>query len=263
MTDASPRLGVIETEGAGPPVVMLHGFGGGAASWEEVQRRLGCAALAIDLPGHAGSLTYPGFGSASFAAKAVVQELDRRGVSEFHVAGHSLGGAVAALIAIGQPSRVLSATLLAPGGLSSRINAPLLRAFAKAGSKEELEFCLTQMSAPGWAVPPKLLQSMAALREVRGQREALGHIVERILLGEGQGAIPRAALEALTMPVTVVWGAEDAVMPCDVLQSIPGHFHTELLPGAGHMLLDEAPERVLGAVSETIARAKAQILPRR
>jgi pimeloyl-ACP methyl ester carboxylesterase len=254
---AAPRLGAIETTGDGPPVVLSHGFGGSAASWEEVQRRLERATLAFDLPGHAGSLAYPGFGSASFAAKAVLQELDRRGISEFHLAGHSMGGAVAALVAIGQPSRVLSATLLAPGGLSSRINAPLLRAFATAGSEAELEICLRQMFAPQAGISSKLLRSMAAQRRVPGQKEALAHIVGPILRGEGQGVIPRSALEALATPVTVVWGAEDAVMPSDVLQSLPGHFRTLLLPGAGHMLLDEAPEHVAGAITKTIARAAA------
>jgi pimeloyl-ACP methyl ester carboxylesterase len=249
------RLGVIETEGAGSPLVLLHGFGGFAAGWRKVQKRLGKAALAFDLPGHALSLDYPGFGSASFAAKAVVQELDRRRIFEFHVAGHSLGGAVAALIAIGQPSRVLSAALLAPGGLSSQVNAPLLRAFAKAGNEKELEFCLRQMSAPGAAMSSSLIRDMAAQRHVPGQQEALGHIVERILRGEEQGVIPADALAALAMPVTVVWGSEDAMMPCAALQSLPGHFRAVLLPGAGHMLLDEAPEHAAAAISETIDRA--------
>jgi pimeloyl-ACP methyl ester carboxylesterase len=257
MSGAAPRLGVIETEGAGPPVVLLHGFGACAAGWEPVQQRLGRAALAFDLPGHAGSLDYPGFGTAPFAAKAVVSELDARGVGAFHLAGHSMGGAVSALIAIGQPRQVLSMTLLSPGGMSSWINAPLLRAFAKAGSREELEFCLTQMFAPGAVIPSRLLQSTMAMRGVAGQKEALAHIVERILRGEGQGAIPNAALEALAMPVTVVWGEEDAVMPCDVLQNLPGRFRPVLLPGAGHMLLDEAPEQVAAAITETIARAPA------
>jgi pimeloyl-ACP methyl ester carboxylesterase len=265
MSDAAPRLGVIETEGAGPPIVLLHGFAGSAQSWDEARRGLGTdrAVLAFDLPGHGGSLSFLGFGAAPFAAKSVTQELDQRGIPEFHLAGHSMGGAVAALIAIGQPGRVLSMTLLSPGGMSGQINAPLLRAFAKAGSREELELCLTQMFAPGAVIPSMLLQSMTEMRGVPGQKEALAHIVERILRGEGQGVIPGAALEALEMPVTVVWGGEDAVMPCGVLQNLPGCFRAVLVPGAGHMLLDEAPEQAAVAISETIARAASQILPRR
>lgn len=257
MSEDAPRLGVIETGGAGPPVVLLHGFGGSAASWRAVQEKLGKATLAFDLPGHAGSLNYPGFGSASFAAKAVVNELDQRGIETFHLAGHSMGGAIAALIAIAQPSRVLSATLLSPGGMSSRINAPLLRAFAMAGNREELELCVRKMSGPKAVILPKLVDAMMAQRRVAGQLEALAHVVGVILRGEQQGVIPRAALEALTMPVTVVWGAEDAVMPCDVLESLPGNFHTALLPDAGHMLLDEAPQQAAVLTAETIARAEA------
>jgi pimeloyl-ACP methyl ester carboxylesterase len=257
MSEAAPRLGVIETEGAGPPVVLLHGFGGSAKSWEPVQRRLGRATLAFDLPGHAGSLMYPGFGNASFAAKAVIGELGQRGIAGFHLAGHSMGGAVAALIAISQTGRVLSATLLSPGGMSSRINAPLLRAFAKAGSEGELESCLRQMSAPQAGISSTLLQSMAAQRSVPGQKEALAHIVGLILRGEEQGVIPRPALEALAMPVTLVWGAEDRVMPCEVLQSAPGNFHSVLLPDVGHMLPEEAPQQAAAAIAQTIARTAA------
>ena len=255
MSEAAPRLRVIETEGAGPPVVLLHGFGGSAALWQGVRSKLGRAALAFDLPGHAGSLAYPGFGSASFAAKAVVNEMDQRGIQIFHLAGHSMGGAIAALIAIAQPSRVLSATLLSPGGMSSRINAPLLRAFAKAGNRQELEICLRQMSGPKSAVPPELVDAMMAQRRVAGQKEALAHIIGLILRGEEQGVIPRASLEALAMPLTLVWGEEDAVMPCDVLKSAPGNFHTVLLPDVGHMLPDEAPLQAAALTAETIARA--------
>jgi pimeloyl-ACP methyl ester carboxylesterase len=263
VSSASPRLGVIETEGAGPPIALLHGFGGCAAGWQDVQSKLGRAALAYDLPGHAGSLSYSGFGTASFAARAVVGEMDARGIGAFHLAGHSMGGAVAALIAIGHPARVLSMTLLSPGGLSSQINAPLLRAFAKAGSEGELEICLRQMSAPQAGISSTLLQTTAAQRRVAGQKEALAHIVGLILRGEGQGVIPRDALEALAMPVTVVWGAGDAVMPCVALENVPSHFRTVLLPDTGHMLLDEAPEHAAGAITDTAARADAQILPRR
>lgn len=257
MSGGSPRLGVIETEGAGPPVALLHGFGGSAASWHAVQGKLGKAALAFDLPGHAGSLDYAGFGSASFAAKAVVREMDARGIEAFHLAGHSMGGAVAALIAIGQPSRVLSATLLSPGGMSSRINAPLLRAYAMAGNRQELEICLRQMCGGKAAAVPELVNAIMSQRSVPGQLAALAHIVGLILRGDEQGVVPRAALEALAMPVSVVWGDEDAVMPCDSVKHLPRSFHTQIFPDAGHMLLDEAPQQTAAVIAETIARAAA------
>lgn len=257
MNADSPRLGVIESEGAGPPVVLLHGFAGSAASWEAVRAHLarGRATLSIDLPGHGASLAYPGFGTVSFAARAVVAELDRRGVSNFHLAGHSMGGAVSVLIAIGQPQRVLSATLLAPGGLSAQINAGLLRDFAKAGNERALEACLKRMFSPHAAVPAMLVKSMAEQRRRPGQQAALAHIVGIILRGEEQGVLPYAALESLSMPMTVVWGAEDTVMAPGVLASLPAGFRTLMLNGAGHMLLDEMPGEVAAAIGATVVRA--------
>jgi pimeloyl-ACP methyl ester carboxylesterase len=245
------RLGVIATEGAGPPVVLLHGFGGSAKSWEAAQPRLGRAALAFDLPGHAGSLNYSGFGSASFAAKAVIGELNLRGIDAFHLAGHSMGGAAAALIACRAPQRVLSLSLLAPGGFGPEINAALLRSFGEAATPDELRSCLEFMSAPGASIADK----MARQRQIPGQSGALAHVISKILKGNAQGVLDHAQLAALSMPVSVLWGGLDRVMPAEQIWNAPRHFHRETLPDLGHMLIDEAPEHVLKTILQSAARA--------
>jgi pimeloyl-ACP methyl ester carboxylesterase len=255
MSSQAPRLGVIETEGAGPPVVLLHGFGGCAAGWEAVQRGLGRAALAFDLPGHAGSLAHPGFGSASFAAKAVISEMDQRGIEAFHLAGHSMGGAVAALIACRMPRRALSMTLLAPGGFGSEINAALLRSFGNASTPEELRACLEIMFAPTAHVPDPLIAMLAEQRAVQGQAEALAHVASKILNGDAQGVLDHGQLAALSMPVSLLWGGQDRMMAADQILQAPGHFHKQVLPDAGHMLADEAQEEVSKAIIFTSARA--------
>lgn len=255
MSEAAPRLGVIETEGAGPPVALLHGFGGSAASWGGVQVGIGRTALAFDLPGHAGSLDYPGFGSASFAAKAVISEMDTRGIEAFHLAGHSMGGAVAALIACREPKRVLSMTLLAPGGFGAEINAPLLRRFGAAVTADEISACLEIMFAPGAVMPETLIAAQLTLRAVRGQTDALAHIASKILNGDRQGVLDGGQLAALAMPVSVVWGGRDRVVPPDQLRNAPEHFHQLLLAERGHMLLDEVPERAAAEINETMKRA--------
>ena len=255
MSGEAPRLGVIETEGAGPPIVLLHGFGGSAESWKGVQAGLGRAALAFDLPGHAASLGYPGFGSASFAAKAVISETDHRGIESFHLAGHSMGGAVAALIACRAPQRVLSLTLLAPGGFGTEINAELLRAFGRASAEEELRVCLEVMFAPGADIPSGLVAEMASQRRPPGQTDALTHIASKVLAGEAQGVLDTVQLAALSMPVSILWGGRDRVVPVGQMENAPSHFQRQLLPECGHMLVDEAPEEVVRAIRQTAARA--------
>ena len=255
MTETAPRLAFEETAGAGPPIVLLHGFGGCAAAWRGVLPRFGRAAIAFDLPGHAGSLNYPGFGSASFAAKAVIAEMDQRGVETFHLAGHSMGGAAAALIACRAPYRVLSLTLLAPGGFGAEINAELLRAFGKASTKAELAASLELMFAPGAPVPASLVNMLAIQRGVIGQTEALAHVVSKILSGDAQGVLDKAQLASLSMPASVLWGAEDRMVPSEQMRAAPDHFKCVLLPRFGHMLPEEAPEEVLAAILSDITRA--------
>ena len=251
---AGQRLGVVETSGNGPPVVLLHGFGGCAGGWEPVQKALDRPSLAFDLPGHGKSLNYAGFGNAAYAARAVIGELDHRGVTDFHLVGHSMGGAVAALMALRQPKRVSSVTLLAPGGLGRRINAPLLRAFGEAVRPQELEAALKVMVAPNAIIPAELVQLLAAQRSVFGQCEALRHIASCILTGEEQGVIDPSALAGLAMPVTAVWGSEDRMLAPSQLENCPAHFTRVLLQGRGHMLAEEALDDVVNAISQTAAR---------
>lgn len=251
------RLGAVETAGGGDPVVLLHGFGGSAAAWQTVQAAISPehATLALDLPGHARSLNYQGFGSAGFAAKAVINEMDRRGISRFHLAGHSMGGAVAALAAIRHPQCVLSLTLLAPGGFGPEINAALLRSFAAAQTPAEIKSCLEIMSAPGAAIPDELIATQAVQRQLPGQTEALRHIASTILAGDGQGVIGLASLDTLAMPVSVLWGEEDRMMPVAQLDNAPERFRRTALARIGHMLVDEAPETVARVILETIHSA--------
>jgi pimeloyl-ACP methyl ester carboxylesterase len=255
VTDATARLSAVETNGAGPPVVLLHGFGGSAAVWHEVQPKLMRRAIALDLPGHAGSLHYSGFGSASFAARAVLAEMDQGGIGRFHLAGHSMGGAIAALIACRAPERVLSMTLFAPGGFGSEINGPLLRAYGEALSEEELLSCLQEMFAPDAMIPQDLLKAQAAERAIDGQTGALAHVASKILSGDGQGVLDKSQLAALAMPVSLLWGEHDNMIPHQQLWNAPSHFDRQLLAKRGHMLIDEAPDDVVAAILANIARA--------
>src|SRR5690606_15372767 len=123
--------------------------------WGAIQERLAseAATLAYDLPGHGGSFSYEGAGPAKVAATAILADLDARGVASAHLVGHSMGGAIAALMAIFQPQRVASLTLLSPGGFGPEINQRLLKRYAAAADEAALLLCLEAMF--GWfsAVP--------------------------------------------------------------------------------------------------------------
>ncbi len=243
-----------------PPLVLLHGFGCGAFVWKKVMAGLGPAmpVIAYDMPGHAGSLEADGIGGAGKMAKAIRNDLDLRGVTAFHVAGHSLGGATAALLALREQKRVLSATLLAPGGFGPSINHRLLSHYAQAETHLDLIWALEGMSGFNATIDEELVDDMLAIRHQSGAQAALERIFEAITFvapsGERlQGELPLEALAALTMPIRVVWGGEDCILPSWQADRLPANIALTRIANAGHMLIDECPEAVAAVLREMTA----------
>lgn len=246
------------TKGSGTTaMVLLHGFGGGCDDWYDIQPDLSRdgLVLAYDLPGHGRSLAHPAAGNASAMAKAILADLTERGVERVHVAGFSMGGAVACLMGLRAPDRVASLTLLAPGGFGPFINGPLLHRFATPATADELRAAMNDMAAPGYAFETKYVAALAALRGIPGQPAMLDKIWGMIARDSKQGEIPRATLATLSMPVTVVWGTADPMLPYAQSENLPAAFELVTLSGAGHMLPVEARKAVTAAIRKTVRGA--------
>lgn len=230
-------------QGTGPTIVLLHGFGGSHGVWEEIAAQLAEEAeiIAYDLPGHGASLDVEGARSPKRMAEAILADLRERDADHIHLVGHSMGGAVATLIALSAPEHVASLTLLAPGGYGEEIDAALLRQFAKAAQSDEIRACLAAMAGPGHVISERTVAEDVAARARSGQMEKLAEIVMAITRGGRQGVIPAEAVAGLTMPVAVVWGVLDTVLPVSQTDQLPAHFGLHLVPVAGHMLIDEVP----------------------
>lgn len=245
------ELFCIEGGAGGAPLVLLHGFGGSHAAWSGVRERIGGArrVLTYDLPGHAGSLAVKA-GSAAVAAKAILADLARRGIARAHLVGHSMGGAAAALAALREPGRVASLTLLSPGGFGPEVNHRLLRRYAVATEAADLALLLEQFF--GWEreIPPGLAAAQAKERQVAGASAALAKIVETFFDGAHQKTLPVADLAALKIPVKVLWGTQDRVLPTRQAHRLPGRIAVHIFEGVGHMLPYEIPAEVAELVLE-------------
>ena len=234
-------------------IALLHGFGGSHAAWTHIQERLAddVATLAYDLPGHGASLSYPEAGSAKVAAQALLADFATRGLERVHLVGHSMGGAVAALMGIMEPDRVASLTLLSPGGFGSEINHRLLTRYAAAREEAALRGCMEAMY--GWMSPVSdaAIADTLAARAAPGAVEKLVAIAAGLVRDDRQGLLPRDRLEALDMPVSVVWGGLDNVLPARQAQGLPWQFAVHLFPDLGHMLPGEAPDEMLAIIQRT------------
>ncbi|WP_428648934.1 alpha/beta fold hydrolase [Roseibium sp.] len=266
MTDLRPdfpaHLPFREQEATGPddgvPVVLLHGFGGDRQTWVNIQTGLAPRkrSLAFDLPGHGEALDWPRIGHAGIAAKAVVQSLEALGLSKVHLVGHSMGGAVAALIALRTPELAASLTLLAPGGFGPEINHRLLRRYAAATDPVEMEMLLEQFF--GWEFKlPKFLAKTAAENRTRpGAVATLEAVANEIIDGAVQKTLPRNDLADLPMPIKVLWGTQDRVLPTRQAHKLPGVVSTHIFERVGHMVHLEIPKEVSGLILQNTRAAQ-------
>ena len=195
--------------------MLVHGFGGDKNSWLFVQQPLAehHAVHALDLPGHGASDKEVGDGSLASLADTVVGFLDALGISRAHLVGHSLGGAVVAAVARSTPGRVASLTLLAPAGYTADADAEYLRGFAAAATRRELKPLVGRLFADPALVTRQLVDDLLRYKRLDGVDKALSALLGTLLDGDRQAIDTRGLLEGVDVPVTVVWGSADRILP--------------------------------------------------
>jgi pyruvate dehydrogenase E2 component (dihydrolipoamide acetyltransferase) len=242
----------------GDVILLVHGYGGDRNSWLFLQEPLAAKyrVYALDLPGHGTSAKDVGDGTLDVLADAVTGVLDAVGADRAHLVGHSLGGAVALAVAAGDPGRIASVTLIAPAGFGSEINAGYLRGFADAQTRRELKPVIGQLFADESLVTRQAVDDVLAYKRLDGVDEALHTLLGMLLDGDAQRTDSAAALAAIgdAMPVTVVWGSADRIIPPAQAESVTGAVRY-LIDGAGHMPHMERPGEVQAAIEEAVARA--------
>ncbi|MDH4412347.1 MAG: alpha/beta fold hydrolase [Rhizobium sp.] len=251
---------VRHSSSAKAPLVLLHGFGGIGAVWEPVIRRLDpdLPLVLYDLPGHGRSLDAEGVGNAGVMARAILDDLDRRGISSFHLCGHSMGGAIAGLIALKAADRVRSLTLVAPGGFGPDINHEALRRYGSADDLDALSAAIAAMVAPGHAPERSGLSGLVQARRLPGAVDRLMTILKSFLIERdglmGQGTLPFSAFAGCAVPTRLLWGTEDPILPVLQAQNIWAGAELTLIEDAGHMLIEEAPDQVASAIHALLAK---------
>lgn len=254
--------------GEGPVLLLIHGMGGTFENWQEVVEPLSRRhkVIAPDLPGHGTS--GPGGGDYSIGAFAAGLRdlLLALGHKRATVVGHSLGGGIAMQFAYQFPEMVERLVLVSSGGLGPEVS-PILRAATLPGA----DLFINATAAIGSKIVPPLarglkflgLRPSADLHEViRGygtltdpaRRTAFLATVRAVLGTGGQrvDASDRLYL-AEAMPVLIIWGAEDPIIPVhhgeDAHEHVPGS-RLEIFEGIGHMPQIESPLRFATTLEE-------------
>jgi pyruvate dehydrogenase E2 component (dihydrolipoamide acetyltransferase) len=230
--------------------ILVHGFGGDLNSWMFNHEGLAAelSVYALDLPGHGSSSKKLEDGSLTGLARVLEGFMDAIGVSKAHLVGHSMGGAVAALFALSHPERCLSLTLIASAGLGPEIDGEYIRGFVSATRRNELKPQLEKLFADSRLITRQMVDDTLKYKRLDGVEPALRAIATQLCPSDRQSVILREELSALKMPVLVLWGSEDRIIPASQALNLPRQVRTEILPGYGHMVHMEAASKVNSAI---------------
>jgi pyruvate dehydrogenase E2 component (dihydrolipoyllysine-residue acetyltransferase) len=255
-TPAGPLRVLAQGEGD-EVLVLLHGFGGDAENWRFNLEGLaeGRRVLALDLPGHGSSTKDVGAGDVGALVAAVTSVLDARNVERAHLGGHSVGALVAAELALGAPDRVASLALVAPAGFGEEINAEYVEGFIAARTRRELKPVLQLLFADPGLVTRQLVDEVLRYKRLDGVEDALRALQANLFADGRQQRVLADELERLDVPVLVIWGERDQVIPADHAKAAPGAARVEVISGAGHSPHMEAAGDVNRLVAEFLARA--------
>lgn len=252
----------VEVRGEGPPLLLLHGFTGSAATWTPFAEALrGYTTVAVDLLGHGRSDSPEN--PARYAIGRCIDDLsallDALGMPRAAVLGYSMGGRVALRFALAQPERVAALTLeSASSGIDSaaereaRIAAD--EALAQMIERDGLEaFVAHWQSIPLFASQSALpAAARDALRAQRLLNSPVGLANSLRGMGAGRELPALDRLPELRMPVRLIVGALDAKY-CALAERMAAalpNAAVDVVPDAGHTVHLEQPEAFARIVRE-------------
>lgn len=259
--------------------LLLHGFGANTRSWAATLPWLsdGAVAVAFDRPAF-GLTDRPlgpwlggenPYGPAAQVATAI-GVLDALGLGRAVLVGHSAGGTIAVQTALEHPDRVAGLVLVGAavyaGGGAPAWSRPLLRTpqferigplvVRQLGGRQGEDFLRAS-----WADPTRIgdatWEAYRRPLQVLDWDRALWELVKA---SREPDLVP--FLGAVRVPVLVVTGAQDAIVPAEQsrdlardLTGVPGGATLVELEGCGHLPHEECPERFREAVEAWLTSA--------
>jgi pyruvate dehydrogenase E2 component (dihydrolipoamide acetyltransferase) len=222
---------------AATPVVLVHGFGADLNSWMFTQPALAETrrVIALDLPGHGGSTKVLDGADESSFASVIDGALGVLGVERCHLVGHSMGGGIALAYAGWQPDRVASLTLIASAQLGPEINGDFITGFVRAQRRREMQDVLALLVHDPALVSRAMVEEVLRYKRLDGVAAALTTIADE-WFPNGIQRVGNAALAAgLKLPVQLIWGAGDRIIPLAHAEALAEKLPVHILDAAGHL----------------------------
>ncbi len=262
-TEIDGRAAAYSVGGSGFPVLFLHGWGLAQHSYRRALKRLvaqGCRVYAPTLPGFGGTADLPSDERSIGGYGAWVHSfIEQMGIDEpVLLVGHSFGGGIAIRLAHDYPETVRYLVLLNSVG-------------ATFGSDSVVPGTVSALNRPGWMWALRAIRDPSSVREgVQLVRAAAEDLVPNLLKHPRAlwevGLLARQAdlgaelqeLRRREMPVLVLWGDHDRVLPTGSFEALCQAVGSEgqVVSGSHSWLL--ADPDAFGEVMSNVVEVAAQ-----
>jgi pimeloyl-ACP methyl ester carboxylesterase len=261
---------------AAPAIVFIHGTGSWSETWRASMRQaasLGYQAIAVDLPPFGYSMP-PASGNYAKPAQAnrILAMLDTLGIRQATFVAHSFGAAPVMEALLRAPQRASAVVLVdAALGLDSAqtdgrdnplqallrhrwLSEPISAAFLThpAMTQTLLRSFISEKDKAG----PEWVRLYQAPLAVAGSYRQVADWLPELVSSRGQDRSDQmASYRALPFPVTLIWGARDAITPLSQaqhLKDLMAGAKLIVIPMAGHIPQIEEPEQFHLALGQAI-----------
>lgn len=264
-------------KGTGPVVLLIHGMAGSLETWRSVIDPLARSAtvLAVDLPGHGTSSPGGGDYSLGSLAAGLRDVLTTLGHDRVTLVGHSLGGGIAMQFSYQFPEMTERLVLVSSGGLGLEVN-PVLRAATLPGANLFLSVTaeatrrasgiaqrvLRAAHSPASPGLDELVRSYASLADAERRSAFLATVRSVVGLGGQTVRAEDRLYLAKGLPVLLIWGAEDPIIPVEharAAHDLLPDSRLEVFEGVRHFPHVEAPERFVTTLEDFCAGTEPSV----
>ncbi len=267
LVKAAGRIVSIIEEGSGEPTVYLHGFADVHGVEDDlIPFHKGLAqrtrVIAPAHPGCNGTDDLPGPHGIEDAVFHYLELFDALGLKQFNLVGHSVGGWIAAEIAVRHPEKVRKLVLIGATGLFVT-GEPIGDVFMHTQPNRGVDYTTLRRMYFSSSEHPLALRYFP---NGRGDLDEETRRYQMVRFCSFVGFKPpylynRSLIDRLhraNMPALVVWGEQDGLAPIAhgraYAERLPAAGELNVISGAGHAAHVEAPDEVLRLVSEFLAR---------
>ena len=267
----TPGGGDPASSGDEDPVVLVHGLGGQWQNWLENIPRLAQdrRVIAMDLPGFGLTPEPDGEISISEYGRWVDELCDRLGLEQIDLVGNSMGGYVAAEVAIQFPERVSRLVLVSAAGISSAdtLQAPILT-FGRIATALATNSAARHRLLASRPITRHMALALVA-RHPRLLKADLAY--EGFFKGAGKGGFDdalracldydfRDRLPEVKVPTLIVWGEKDSIIPvrdADEFERLIDDSRKVVMKDTGHIPMAERPQAFNDVLVEFLAETGA------